>query len=94
MLSDNQVWISSDIQCKKINFLKRLIEYNLVCIFRNDYIESQKTYGAWVAELVDARDLKSLARMGVRVRFSSRAPIIERGSAELVESLFLVKIIT
>lgn len=29
---------------------------------------------ARVAELVDARDLKSLARKSVRVRFSSRAP--------------------
>jgi hypothetical protein len=41
-----------------------------------------------VAELVDARDLKSLARMGVRVRFSSRAPIIERDSARFAESFF------
>ena len=32
---------SSNID-KNVNFKKELIEYNLVCIFRNDNIESQK----------------------------------------------------
>ena len=40
--------------------LKANAAVNLVCIFVNDIIESQKKQGAWVAELVDARDLKSL----------------------------------
>jgi hypothetical protein len=31
----------------------------LVYIFGNAIIESQKKQGAWVAELVDARDLKN-----------------------------------
>ena len=34
---------------------------------------------ARVAELVDARDLKSLGRKAVRVRFSSRAPETKQG---------------
>ena len=41
-------------------FLKVDTDANLVCIFVNDIIESQKKQSAWVAELVDARDLKSL----------------------------------
>ncbi len=41
-------------------FCKEYIDANLVCILGNDIIESQEKQGAWVAELVDARDLKSL----------------------------------
>ena len=33
---------SQSILGKSVKFLKGLIDYNLVCIFRNDYIESQK----------------------------------------------------
>ena len=42
-------------KCSKTEFA-----CNLVCNFDNDNIESQKKQVAWVAELVDARDLKSL----------------------------------
>jgi hypothetical protein len=40
-------------------FFKEYIDANLVCILGNDIIESQEKQGAWVAELVDARDLKN-----------------------------------
>jgi hypothetical protein len=47
-------------------------EANSDTIQKKPFLRLSEKY-AWVAELVDARDLKSLGRKAVRVRFSSQA---------------------